>query len=279
MRFGRQSGHIDGAVRTDFKERKESRVEAASLKIAELMRRRDECLGIGGAAELESEQWQAAHGALLDHPGHAAVQSFFQQNSRHVGGNSEPDVDGPSVLQFLRDTARHDFSRTEIRNFETAQRPDELARNPRIVPGRSRLKHVRGFDQRVHEYARDMDFMRSEGAVLRNVPDLGNDRAAAVSRRKREFHRAEVRPFAFEAEVSPFIANRSTDDRDVRADRRKVKPFLSVERFPADDRLSASRIVHRAAFIIRIREGVHPDFSKDARPFRRALAQHVEYDS
>ncbi len=61
------------------------------------MGRRHDGFGIGRAAELEVEQRNAAHRALLDHPGDLAVQALLEEDARHIGGNAEAEIDGPAL--------------------------------------------------------------------------------------------------------------------------------------------------------------------------------------
>src|SRR5581483_12332585 len=103
-------GNVDRAGAIDLQKREQRHVETAALEISELMRRLDDRLGIGGTAELEIEQRNAADGALLDHPGDRAVPAFLDQNTRDVGRNAEPDVDRVAVTQLHRDAARDGFA-------------------------------------------------------------------------------------------------------------------------------------------------------------------------
>ena len=73
----------------DLQERQQRAVEARRLEVSKLVSRGHEGLGIGCAAELEVKQWNTANRPLLDHPGCLAMQTFLDEDARHVGGHAE----------------------------------------------------------------------------------------------------------------------------------------------------------------------------------------------
>ena len=72
---------VDRAIPADLQEGEERGVEASALEIGELVGRRHDGFGIGGAAELEIEQGHAADRSLLDDPGGIAMRSNSQARS------------------------------------------------------------------------------------------------------------------------------------------------------------------------------------------------------
>ena len=118
MRTHAELGDVDRAAAVDLQEREQRHVEARALEIGELVRRLDDRLGVGGAAELEVEQRHAADGALLDHPGHRAMPAFLDEDARHVGRDAEADVDRIAVAQLLRDAPGDDLGDIELRRLE-----------------------------------------------------------------------------------------------------------------------------------------------------------------
>ena len=74
MRLRVQSRDVHVAVRVDLQERQEGAIEATALQVGELVRGRQERVGVLGTTELEAEERDAADGALLDDPGHRAVE-------------------------------------------------------------------------------------------------------------------------------------------------------------------------------------------------------------
>ena len=85
------------------------------------MRRRDDGLRVGGAAELEVEQRHAAHGALFDDPGHCAMLAFLDEDARHIRGNAKADVDRVAVAKLLRSAPRDHFGDIELPGSRTTR--------------------------------------------------------------------------------------------------------------------------------------------------------------
>src|SRR5215468_5154163 len=123
--------NVDRARAVDLQKREQRHVEATALEIGELMRRLDDGLGIGRAAELEIEQRNAADGALLDHPGDRTVPALLDQNTRDVGRNAESDVDGVAVAKLQRDATRNGFIDVEFWHLERGDWPKDLTGNRR----------------------------------------------------------------------------------------------------------------------------------------------------
>ena len=185
------------------------------------MRRLDDRLGVGGAAELEVEQRHAADRALFDDPGHRAVPALLDENSRHVGGNAEADVDRIAVAQLLRHPPRDHLGDVELRRLERRQRAKDFARNGRLVSRVRRLQLIRRDHDVVDEYARHDDVMGAQRAGRRKPLDLGDDNPAVVAHRERLIERPENAALVLVGKVSPFVGRRRANDRDLRNDARE----------------------------------------------------------
>ena len=61
------------------------------------------------------------------------MPAFLDEDSRHVGRDAEADIDGIAVSQLLRNAPRDDLGDIEFRHLERRQRPENLARDGRII--------------------------------------------------------------------------------------------------------------------------------------------------
>ncbi len=169
------------------------------LEVGELMRRGHDGLGIRGAAELEIEQRHAADRALLDHPGGLAVQALLDEDARHIGRDAEAEIDRPALLQLLRHAARDRLADPELHQGEARQRPEDFARDRRIIGRLRRLPLIGRLDDIVDENARHAHVMRLERPGLGDALHLRDDLAAGVMRRHRKIERAEIGAFLLES--------------------------------------------------------------------------------
>ncbi|MOA10915.1 hypothetical protein D3C78_1308250 [compost metagenome] len=110
--------NIDGTVPANFEEGQQRRIKARPLEIGELIGRRHIGVGIRGASEGEIQEGNPADRPLLDHPGHRAMQPFFQQNSRHIRRDAETEIDAAASLKFLRHATGNHFLDVEFRHLE-----------------------------------------------------------------------------------------------------------------------------------------------------------------
>ena len=243
------------------------------------MRRLDDRLGVGGAAELEVEQRHAADGALLDHPGHGPVTALLNEDPRHVGRNAKADVDRIAVAQLLRDAPGDDLGDVELRRLERRQRPKDLARDRRLIGGMRRLQLLWRDHDIIDENAWNDDVVRAQSACRRQPLYLSDDDAAVVANGERLVERAENAALMLVGKVSALVGGRCADDGDLRRDGRKEEPLLSSETDALDDRIGRRLRVHRAALVDRIDKRVHADLRQHARPLRRGLAMDVEQDA
>ena len=242
------------------------------------MRRGHDRLGVGGAAELEVEQRHAADRALFDHPRHLAVLAFLQKDAWHVGRDAEADVDGPAVRQFHGDAARDHLLDVEGGRAEGRERPEDLARDRRVVGCLRGLQLVGIDDDVVDQNARHPHVVRLQSAVLDHALDLRDDDAAIGAGGHGLLQRAEIGALVLIGQVAAFVGAGGADDGDLRRDRREIKPFLAVELFDAHDRVGRRRI-HGAALLARIDERVEADLGQHARPLGGGFAVHVEQDA
>ena len=229
MRPRAELGDVDRAVTVDLQEREQRHVEAAALEIGELLRRRHDRLGVGGAAELEIEQRHAADRALFDHPGHRAVPAFLDQDARHVGGYAETDVDGVAVAQFLRDPARDHFGDAERRGLERRERTEDLARDRRIVGRVGGLLLLGRDDDDVDQNSRHDDVVRAQRSGRGEALDLRDHQAAVVANGERLIERAENAAFVLVGKIAALVGGGGADDRDIGRDGRKEQPVLAGE--------------------------------------------------
>lgn len=75
------------------------------------------------------------------------------------------------------------------------------------------------------------------------------------------------------------VGGGAANDGDVGRDRREVEPRVAVEVGAADDRLCGGRVVHGAALVLGVDEGIEADLGEHARPLGRGIADHVVEDS
>ncbi len=214
----------------DLQERQQRHVEAAALEIGELLRRRHDRLGVGGAAELEIEQRHAADRALFDHPGHGAVPAFFDQDARHVGGDAEADVDGVAVAQFLRDAAGDDLGDAERRRLERSTaggRSRPKSRDRRAcwwsASGRARRR-----SRRPECPARRRHAAASEPAAASRLT-CAITRPPLLRTRERLIERAENAALVLIGEIAALVGGGGADDRDIGDDGRKEQPVFAGE--------------------------------------------------
>ena len=247
MRTEAELRHVHRTAAVDLQEREQRGVEARALEIGELVRRRHEGVGVGGAAEGEVEQRHAADGALFDDPGDLAVQALLEQDARHIGRDAEAEIDGAAGLKLLRDAPRDDLLDVELRHAETVERTDQFARDRRIIERLRRLLLVGIDDDVVYQHAGHPDIVGPERAILGDALHLGNDDAAIVAGGERLVEPAEIGALVLVGQVAAFVRCRGADDGDLRRDRREVEPVLAFEGDLLDDRLGGGLGVHRAA--------------------------------
>ncbi len=194
-------------------------------------------------------------------------------------GYAEADIHRIAPAQLLRHPPRDDLADAEFGQLERGQRPEDFARDRRLISGVRGLHLVRRDHDRVHENAGDKDLLRPQGAGLRQPLDLRDDNAAIVAHRERLIERAEIGALMLIGEVAALVGRGGADDCHIGDDRREEQPFVAREFHHRRDGRGGGLGVHRAAFPARIDEGVHADLGQHARPFGGGLAMHVEQDA
>ena len=149
MGFGVEAGDVHVAVGVDLEEGQERAVEAAALQIRELVRRRQQCIGVLRTSELEAEERHAADRALLDHPGDRAIQPFLEEDARHERGDAEPEVDRLPVAQLLARAPGDDLLGSPRGELELGDRRPIVAGGLGQQDGLGGLQLIRRDDDRI----------------------------------------------------------------------------------------------------------------------------------
>ena len=129
----------------------------------------------------------------------------------------------------MRDAPRDHLLDVELRHAEGRQRPEDLARDRRIVGRLRRLQLVRRDDDVIDQHAGHAHVMRLQRAVLDDALDLRDDDAAIVARRQRLLEPAEIGALVLVGEVAALVRRGGADDRDLRRDGSEIEPVLAVE--------------------------------------------------
>ena len=202
--------------------------------------------------------------------------TFFNHDARHIGGNTEADIDSIAIPQFLRDATRYRLAYAKRRYLEGRQWTEDFAGYRWIIERVGRLLLVGRNDDHIDENARNDDVMRPQGAGRGEALDLCNHQPAIVAHAQRLIERAENTPLMFIGEVAALVGGGGSDDGDVGDDCRKKQPVIAGKVHAADDRVHARLCVHRAPFNVGVDERIHADFRQHARPLRRRFAMHVK---
>ena len=207
------------------------------------------------------------------------MQSFFQQNARHIGGNAKAQIDGAARLQFLRDTARNRFVNVEFGQTETVERTEYLAGNCRIIKRLRGLLLVRIDHDIINQHTRHAHIMRLQRAFLGDALHLRNDDAAIVARGKRLIETAKICPLMLIGKITAFIRRGGTDNRHLRHDIGEEQPVLALKIDMPDDRLRCRLFIHRRTLPLGVNKCIKPHLGQHAGTLRRRLAMHVEQNA
>ena len=277
--LGAELRDVDAAVLVNLQKRQQGRVKARALEVGELAAGSHDGVGVGRATKGKAQQRHAADCTLLDGPGDFAMQSFFQQNARHIGRNAKTQVDGAVVRQFHGRAPCDDLLRAEGLELEGAQGLDDFAADGRVVNRLCGLPLVRVNDDVVHQVARHMHVVRAQAAGLDHALDLGDDDAAVVARGQRLVQPAQQGAFMLVGQVAVFIGGGGTDDGHLRHDGREVQPVLSVKAFFAHHGLGGAFGIHRATLKVGVDESAYADLGQHAGPFGGSVTVHVKQDA
>ena len=278
VRARREARDVHVAVRVDLEERQHRPVEAAALEVLELVRRRHEGVGVLRTAEREPEERDAADGALLDHPGHRAVEPFLEQDPGHERGDPEAEVHRLAVPQLQRGPPGDHLLRAPFGELEVGGRRPVVARRLRQE---SRSGSSGADPDATTTASTTMPGTRTAcaGSVRPSAQPLhlGDDDAAVVVRGERLVEHAERRALVLGREVAELVGSRRADDRHVDRDGPQVEPLAPVELDDRDDVLGRPG-VHAAAVAARVHERVHAHLGQDARLADRRGAVELEQD-
>ena len=147
------------------------------------------------------------------------------------------DVDRVAVAQFLRDAPRDHLGDVELRGLERGQRPEDFARNRRLIGRVRRLQLVGRDDDDVDQHAGHDDVVRTQRSRGGEALDLRDHEAAVVAHRERLIERTENAALVLVGEVAALVGGGRANDRDMGRDGREEQPVLAGEIDPADDRL------------------------------------------
>ena len=276
---GGEAGYVHRAFAVDLQEGEQGGVEGAGLEVGELVGRRHDGLGVGGASEGEAGERNASHRSLLDDPCDRAVPAFLEQDARDVGGDAEPQVDRHAGGKLHGHAPRNDLLDRMLQRLEAVERAENLAGDGGVVDGLRGLELLRCHHHAVHEDAGDAHVLGPERSRPGKALDLRDHGAPVVAGGKRLVERSQVGALVLEGEVAPLVGGGGADDRDVRRDGRKEQPVLAREPLVPHDGLGGRGRRHGAAFLLRVDEGVQPDLGQHPGPLRCRLAVHVEEDA
>src|SRR6185503_15625198 len=279
VRFGAQFGNIDVAIPIDLKKGQQRDVESAPLEIGELAGRGDDRIRVRGAAECKPQQRNAAHGALFDDPGDFAMQPFFQQHTRHVGGNAKAEIDGGTAGKLLCCASRDDFLWPPFGQFEALIRPGYLAADGRIVCRLGGLHLLGIHDHMVDQRSRHVNLLRFERLRANHALDLRDDDPAVIARGERLVEGAKECAFVFIGQIPALVRRRRSYDRDAWRYCRKKQPFLCLKSDLFDYRLPRGELVHCSTMACRIDERIEPDLGEHAGTLGGGIAVHVEQNA
>ena len=154
-------------------------------RYGELVRRRHERVRVLGAPEREPEERDPADRALLDHPGHRAVEPLLEEDPGHERGDAEAEVHGLPVPELLGRTPRDHLLRAPLGELEVGRRRPEVAGRLRQKSRLRRLELIRVDHHRVDEDPRDPDLLRRKRPAAGAALHLGDHDPAVVVGRER----------------------------------------------------------------------------------------------
>ncbi|ENN85758.1 hypothetical protein RHSP_03418 [Rhizobium freirei PRF 81] len=279
MRTEGQLRHVDRTVPADFQEGKQRGIEAGSLEVGELIRRRHIGVGVRCAAESKIKQRNAADRALFDDPSNGAVEPFLEKNTRHVCGNTEAKIDAASGLELLSHAPGDHLLYVEFGNSEAVERTEDLAGDGGIVEGLRRLLLIGIDDQVVDQHPGYAHIVRLQRTFLGDALDLRDDDAAVVAGSQSLIKAAEIGAFMLIGEIAALVRRGRADDGDLRHDRREEQVVVTFKRHALDHRLSGGQLVHGAALALGIDKGLHADLGQNPRTLCSSLAMHVKHDA
>ena len=163
MRPDAELRDIDGAALVDLQEREQRHVEARPLEVGELVRRLNDRLGVGGAAELEVEQAARRRPRPVRSP--RSRRRARPSSIRMRGTLAEmpkPILTASPSRSSCATRRAITFAMSNLGVSNDDKRPEDLAGDRRLVDGVGRLQLVGRDDDIVDHDARDDHIVRPE---------------------------------------------------------------------------------------------------------------------